>query len=105
MKQNKILYLLIGAVIIIVLLFGLAMFKLISENNQCVNNPFTYGARVIEEQGMPVICRCDSLDPDYIGFSYNKDRIFIDDKFTTTSFINISLPNYNEDEGGEGVPQ
>lgn len=91
MNKQKILYLLIGAVIIIILLFGFVMFKLITDNNQCITNPFIYGAVAIEKQGMTVMCRCDSLDPEYIGFSYDKDGIYIQDEYDYTPFSNVAL--------------
>lgn len=111
MKQNKILYLLVGAVIIIVLLFGSIMFKLIKQNSECVNNPFIYGAKMTEEKGMPILCTCNSLNPDYTGFSYDKDGIRIQNIYSTdyynTSLLNLSDIKFyiNGDEGGERVPQ
>lgn len=105
MDKQKTIYLLVGLVVTIILLFGSVMFKLIAENGQCVNNPFTYGARTIEEKGMAVMCRCDSLNPEYVGFSYDKEGIYVNEDHDYISFDNVGLSNINGDEGGEGVPQ
>lgn len=106
MNKKHLFKALIGIVIIIVLLFGWVMFKLIINNDECISNPFTYSAKAAGEQGMDILCHCEPLSHKYAGFSYDKDGIYINEGYSSTTFINVSLlENFNGDERGEGVPQ
>lgn len=48
--------------IVLMLCFAFAMFKLIRQNSECVNNPLIYGAsKIIGKDGqvLPALCNCE----------------------------------------------
>jgi len=78
--KKKLLYGLVIFLVVCILLFVYVMARLVKENSECLNNPLVYAANRIEDQGMPITCYCNSLDPKYAGFSFNKDGIIIDER-------------------------
>lgn len=78
MEHKKKLYLAIGITIAIILAFVGTMTKMISENGKCVDGPFEYSAKRLEESGGMYYCYCQSLDPELLGFSFSSEGITID---------------------------
>lgn len=61
--------------VIIILLFCAAMFKVIQENDKCTSNPFSYGAKRIISKD-PYYCSCRSVG---WSFTFDENGIYEDD--------------------------
>jgi len=48
------------ALAILFILICIVVFKIIQVNNECTANPFIYGAKNLEKQGVNVICSCEN---------------------------------------------
>ncbi len=74
MKIKK-LYLLIFVVIILMLFFAYTMMRLIKSNKECNENPFIYGAKLMNEKETPILCSCNSFDGE-INFWYDEKGMY-----------------------------
>ncbi len=76
MKVKKI-YLLIFVIIVLMIFFGYTMMRLINANKECNENPFTYGARLMNQKETPILCACNSFDGE-ISFWYDEKGMYAD---------------------------
>lgn len=79
MEHKKKLYLAIGITIIITLAFAGVVIKMLIENGKCVDHPFEYSAERLEKSGGRYSCYCDSLDPELLDFTFDKNGITIEE--------------------------
>ena len=64
-------------VLVLFLCFVAVMVKMIIENGECVDDPFRYSAIRLEESGGNYYCKCQSLDPSLLDFSFSLEGIKI----------------------------
>lgn len=64
-------------VFIVVAMVGLGVITLIviDKNDECVADPFTYGAMQLEQEGNPLMCSCSFDNQRYTGFEFDEDGI------------------------------
>lgn len=91
MKKDKVFYGIIIFIIICFIAFTYSTIRLIKDNSECINNPFVYAAQKTKDQGLPVICRCSSLDPKYSGFMFTEYGIEIGE--FNNRILNITIPD------------
>ena len=84
-QNNKNILLILLLVCILLMIFLGIMFKLLMDNSKCVSNPFSYGAKLIEDQGITPYCSCQLAregrvyNPIYFdGNGIYQDRSFIE---------------------------
>ncbi len=74
MKIKKI-YLLTFVVIILGIFFVYTMMRLINSNKECNENPFIYGAKLMNEKEIPILCSCNSFQ-EGIAFWYDEKGMY-----------------------------
>ena len=74
--KKKLLILIIITTILFLAFIGI-MFKMITENGKCIDNPFGYSATKLRESGGYYNCYCDSLSPELLDFSFDENGITI----------------------------
>ncbi len=98
-KQKK--KLLIAGLITITLLIAFlgVVIKMIGENGECLDSPFTYSAKKLNESGGNYLCSCQSLDPGLLDFKFDEKGIEI---ITSNSYFNLENLNISDRklEGG-----
>lgn len=76
MKKTKVLFLIVGFLLVVGLLFIIVLAKLVKQNSQCFNNPFTYAAdRVIDYSGNKVDAMC-SCGAEGHSFWFDNESIY-----------------------------
>lgn len=63
--------------LIMTIAFFVLMVKMIKENGECVDSPFSYSAKKLKESGGNYLCYCQSLDPKLLDFSFSEEGIKI----------------------------
>ena len=76
MKIKK-LYLLVFVVIVLIIFFLYVMMRLIDANKECNENPFVYGAKLMNERETPILCSCNSFDGE-VKFWYDEEGMYAD---------------------------
>ncbi len=61
--------------IIFIIILGTLVMKIIKENAECQQDPFTYGAKNIQERGFEINCNCYFLGDDYDPFYFDSEGI------------------------------
>lgn len=75
------------------------MFKMIQENGECIDDPFSYSATKLKESGGNYLCSCNSLDPELLDFSFSEEGINII-KPLGYGDIDLSKINFTGMKGG-----
>ena len=75
--KNKKLIIAVIFTSIVAIAFFFLMFKMIQENGECLDNPFTYSAKKLKESGGDYLCSCQSLTPELLDFSFSEEGIKI----------------------------
>jgi len=96
--NKKIIILIIITSILAIAFMGI-MIKMIKENGQCLDDPFTYSAKKLKESGGNYYCSCQSLDPELLDFSFSEEGIKIK---KDSSLFNVGNISFTEIEGKGG---
>lgn len=75
--MKKALKITIAVTIILFLTFAGIMVKMIKENGECIDDPFGYSAKRLEESGGDYYCSCQALTTELLDFSFDKNGIKI----------------------------
>ena len=68
---------LITITIILAIGFIILMLTMIKQNGECIDNPFQYSAKRLNESGGNYYCSCQALTMDLYDFSFNETGIQI----------------------------
>lgn len=74
--KNIIIIIIVIAICVVVL--GIIIVKSINENEECIKNPYIYGAKSLyEKKGIDISCSCIPFaeGKNYATFSFNKDNL------------------------------
>lgn len=74
MKIKKI-HLLVFAVIVLTIFFTNSMMRLTDANKECNENPFIYGAKLMNEKETPILCSCSSFQGEFT-FWYDEKGMY-----------------------------
>ncbi len=91
MKHKTKIIIAVSITIILLIAFIGVMFKMILENGECTDNPFTYSAKKLKESGGNYLCSCQSLDPELLDFKFNEEGIEI---IKSNNYFNIEELNF-----------
>lgn len=76
LDKIKLKYIMYFTVILLFLFTGV-MIKIIQDNSKCNNNPFQYGARIMQDKNnLTLLCSCDVLE------GSNVQRFYFDSQGT-----------------------
>jgi hypothetical protein len=78
--KNKLALLILGTFLML-LLFGILIFLYITQKNECMNSPFTYGAGKISQGNLSVMCTCYFNDFKYAPFYFDKHNVTVGTPF------------------------
>ncbi len=73
--------------------FVILMVFMIKENGKCIDRPFEYSAKKLNESGGNYACSCVSLDPKLLDFTFNENGIEI---LTANDYVRNNPIVYDE---------